>query len=326
MDPQRQIPPFATRRFRAQIPTSTPDLGGARGSRRRVVLFADTFTESFVPSQGLAAFRVLRAAGYDVEVPRADLCCGRPLYDWGFVGQARRLLRRMLGAFEPELESGVPIVFLEPSCGATMRDELVNLFPRDARARRLAGQTFLLAEFVNEHSADFEGLFGRLGGRLGQEPAGGRLGGEPSRQVDRRPGTQVRRRLDGPAGGRLGEEPTGQVDVGPGGSAILHGHCHQKAVAGMAAEVAVLRSVGLDPRQPEPGCCGMAGAFGFERGEHYELARRIGDRALLPAVREAPEYSLVIADGFSCRQQIEQSTGRHVLHLAEVLAAALEGE
>jgi Fe-S oxidoreductase len=106
--------------------------------------------------------------------------------------------------------------------------------------------------------------------------------------------------------------------------AVLHGHCHQKATVGMAAEESVLRSIGLAPAQPEPGCCGMAGAFGFERGEHYDLSMQIGERALLPAVRAADPDALVIADGFSCREQISQSTGRRPLHLAEVLEIALD--
>ena len=78
--------------------------------------------------------------------------------------------------------------------------------------------------------------------------------------------------------------------------------------------------------QPEPGCCGMAGAFGFERGEHYDVSMKIAERALLPAARRAPEDTLLIADGFSCREQIEQTTGRHPLHLAEVLSMALRSE
>ena len=105
--------------------------------------------------------------------------------------------------------------------------------------------------------------------------------------------------------------------------AVLHGHCHQKALVGMAAEEATLRAIGLAPTQPEPGCCGMAGAFGFERGEHYELSVKIGEQALLPAVRAAAPDALLIANGFSCREQISQSGGRRALHLAEVLEMAL---
>jgi len=271
VDSHRRLPRFAERTFRQDIPEDVPDLGGARGAEPRVVLFADTFTDGFAPSQGLAALRVLRAAGFSVEVPRADLCCGRPLYDRGFLKQGRRLLGRVLDAFEPELDSGVPVVVLEPSCEAVFHDELPNLFPADPRAKRLDGLVVSLGEFVARNQAAF--------------------------------GPEIRGRLTAPA--------------------ILHGHCHQKALVGMAAEEAALRSIGLDPAQPEPGCCGMAGAFGFERGDHYELSMKIGERALLPAVRAAEPDALLIADGFSCREQIAQSTGRRPVHLAEVLAMAL---
>ena len=271
VDGHRQLPRFAERTFRRQLPDDVPDLDGAGMAERRVVLFADTFTDGFVPSQGLAALRVLKAAGFSVEVPRANLCCGRPLYDRGFLKQARRLLSQVLDAFEPHLASGMPVVVLEPSCEAVFHDELPNLFPDDPRARRLDELAVGLGAFVLAHPGEFDEA---LSGRLASE-------------------------------------------------AVLHGHCHQKATVGMAAEEAALRSIGLDPSQPEPGCCGMAGAFGFERGEHYELSMAIGERRLLPAVRSAAKDALLIANGFSCREQIAQSTGRSALHLAEVLEMAL---
>ncbi len=181
------------------------------------------------------------------------------------------MLAQILDALEPELDSGVPVVVLEPSCEAVFHDELPNLFPADPRARRLDEMTVGLGAFVVAHPREFAAAFpGRLAA------------------------------------------PT-----------VLHGHCHQKATVGMAAEEAALRSVGLAPAQPEPGCCGMAGAFGFERGEHYELSAKIGERALLPAVRAAAPEALLVADGFSCREQIAQSGGRRALHLAEVLEMAL---
>ena len=271
VDSHRQLPQFADRTFRRQLPDGVADLGGSRDADRRVVLFADTFTEGFAPSQGMAAVRVLEAAGFTVEVPRANLCCGRPLYDRGFLKQGRRLLGQIIDAFEPEMDSGVPIVVLEPSCEAVFHDELLNLFPADPRARRLDKMAVGLGAFVQAHPREFE--------------------------------TVLTGRLTAPA--------------------VLHGHCHQKALVGMAAEEATLRLIGLSPTQPEPGCCGMAGAFGFERGEHYELSVKIGEKALLPAVRAAAPEALLIADGFSCREQISQSGGRHALHLAEVLEMAL---
>ncbi len=109
-----------------------------------------------------------------------------------------------------------------------------------------------------------------------------------------------------------------------GGRALLHGHCHQKAIMGMDAERRLLRRLGLELNEPDSGCCGMAGAFGFER-EHYGVSIAAGERVLLPAVRAAAADELIIADGFSCREQIEQTTGRHALHLAEALHLALAG-
>jgi hypothetical protein len=92
----------------------------------------------------------------------------------------------------------------------------------------------------------------------------------------------------------------------------------------MTAEEAVLRRLGIDFQSPAPGCCGMAGAFGFER-DKYDISIAIGELELMPAVRQAPDDWLIIADGFSCREQIAQGSPRHALHLAEVLQMALQG-
>ena len=98
-------------------------------------------------------------------------------------------------------------------------------------------------------------------------------------------------------------------------------HCHQKALVGTSADAAVLARLGLDAQILDAGCCGMAGAFGFER-EHYDVSMKIGERALLPAVRGADIETLIVADGFSCREQIAHGTGRRALHLAEVIQLA----
>jgi Fe-S oxidoreductase len=107
--------------------------------------------------------------------------------------------------------------------------------------------------------------------------------------------------------------------------AILHGHCHHKSLMKMTAEESVLRRLGIDFQSPAPGCCGMAGSFGFER-DKYDVSIAIGELELLPAVRQAPPDWLIIADGFSCREQIAQGSPRHALHLAEVLQMALHGD
>ncbi len=106
--------------------------------------------------------------------------------------------------------------------------------------------------------------------------------------------------------------------------AIIQGHCHHKSVLKMDAEVSVLKKMGVDFELLDSGCCGMAGAFGFEAGEHYDVSIKAGERVLLPAVRDADEDTLIIANGFSCREQIAQDTERRALHLAEVVQMAME--
>ncbi|MDP9022627.1 MAG: FAD-binding protein [Actinomycetota bacterium] len=115
-------------------------------------------------------------------------------------------------------------------------------------------------------------------------------------------------------------------------TAIVHGHCHHKGALGMQAEGEVLSRLGLDWTELDAGCCGMAGAFGFEAGDKYAISVKAGERKLLPAVREADETTLIIANGFSCRTQIEQlqvgdglateGRGRRALHLAQVIQMA----
>jgi len=235
-----------------------------------VLLWPDTFTNYFQPAIAKAAVDVLEAAGFQVVVPKANLCCGRPLYDHGMLDRARALLLQILDELSPAIEAGIPIVGLEPSCVAVFRDELVNLFPHDERAHALSRQTFLLSEFLETSAQKF-----------------------PLHRLDRK--------------------------------ALLHGHCHHKSLMKMTAEEAVLRRLGVDFQSPAPGCCGMAGSFGFE-DDKYDISIVIGELELLPAVRQAPPDWLIIADGFSCREQIAQCTPRHALHLAEVLQMALHGE
>jgi FAD/FMN-containing dehydrogenase/Fe-S oxidoreductase len=269
---QRSIPAFAPETFKDWFFKT-------QSSRRRdgcddpeappVLLWPDTFNNYFQPATAIAAVDVLETAGFRVVVPRAHLCCGRPLYDHGMLDRAQSLLLHILDELSPEIEAGIPIVGLEPSCVAVFRDELINLFPHDERARALSRQTFLLSEFLETYAPHV-----------------------PLPQLDRK--------------------------------AILHGHCHQKSLMKMTAEESVLRRLGVDFQSPAPGCCGMAGSFGFEP-DKYDISIAIGELELLPAVRRAPADWLIIADGFSCREQIAQGSHRRALHLAEVLQMALTG-
>jgi Fe-S oxidoreductase len=104
--------------------------------------------------------------------------------------------------------------------------------------------------------------------------------------------------------------------------AIVHGHCHRKALMGMQATQQILGAMGVEGEFLDSGCCGMAGSFGYERA-HYDVSVRVGEHALLPRVRSAPAESIIVADGFSCREQIAQTTNRRAMHLSEVVAMSL---
>ncbi len=264
MSRERSIPAFAPQSFRNWFKQRAPRNVGAAS----VMLWPDTFNNYFLPDTAKAAVGVLEAAGFQVRLPATNLCCGRPLYDFGMLDRAKGLLLKTLETLSHEITADVPVVVLEPSCASVFRDELLNLFPNDARARQLSRQTFLLSEFLEKRAKHF--AFPQL-----------------SRK------------------------------------ALLHGHCHHKSIMKMTDEEAVLKRMDIEFQSPAPGCCGMAGAFGFEE-DKYDVSMAIGELELLPAVLKASPECLIIADGFSCREQIGQCTDRHALHLAEVIQMALE--
>jgi Fe-S oxidoreductase len=104
--------------------------------------------------------------------------------------------------------------------------------------------------------------------------------------------------------------------------ALVQGHCHHKAIMRLDDEKCVMEKIGLDYKIMDSGCCGMAGAFGYEP-DKYDVSIACGERVLLPEVRKAGLSTVLMADGFSCKEQIAQATNRNALHLAEVLQMAL---
>src|SRR5207249_10557406 len=108
------------------------------------------------------------------------------------------------------------------------------------------------------------------------------------------------------------------------GRGMVHGHCHHGAIATLDDEEALVREMTADLEVLDSGCCGMAGSFGFE-GNHYDVSMQVGELVLLPAVRKASADTLILADGFSCREQIEQGTGRRAVHVAHALQTAIMG-
>jgi FAD/FMN-containing dehydrogenase/Fe-S oxidoreductase len=263
--PQRKMPKFAEVTFKEWFNNRRKDNSK---TKPKVILWADTFNNFLLPETLVAGVEVLEAAGFEVVTPTQSLCCGRPLYDFGMLKTARKMLRQILHALQDEIRDGTPVVGLEPSCVAVFRDELRGLFPHDENAKRLSKNVFTLAEFLKEKAAGFT---------------------------------------------------IPKIE----GNAIVHGHCHHKAIMQMHCEEEVLQTTGLEFRLLDSGCCGMAGYFGYEKGDHYDIAVKAGERVLLPAVRQASPESIIIADGFSCREQIEQGTDRKALHTAQVLQMAL---
>jgi FAD/FMN-containing dehydrogenase/Fe-S oxidoreductase len=141
----RQLPRFAAQNFRHQF---KPTAHAAPGTAEQVLLWPDTWNNYFHPQALTAAAKVLTAAGVSVQIPKRHICCGRPLYDFGFLDSARRYLLRILDEFEPQIKAGIPVVMLEPSCASVFRDELISFFPNDQRAILLSQQTILLSEML----------------------------------------------------------------------------------------------------------------------------------------------------------------------------------
>jgi len=265
---ERSIPQFApepfTRWFRNR---ESP----AAEEGKQVLLFPDTFNNFFFPQTAKAAVQVLEHFGFEVVVPQQYICCGRPLYDYGFLDMAEQYLLRVMRILRPALEQDIPIVVLEPSCWSVLRDEINELFPKRHEAQQITKNSFLLGEFLRKH-ADMKQL------------------------------------------------PKFKGDV------LMHAHCHHKAIIKKAEhEEQLLRKMGASFKELTSGCCGMAGSFGFEKGK-YAVSVDVGEHSLLPAVRRATLSTVVMADGFSCREQISQLSSRHALHFAELLKLALDSD
>jgi Fe-S oxidoreductase len=262
MAPERQIPEFAP----MTLQQWWQDRGGTRNPHgRRVVLWPDTFNNHFHTDVGVACVEAIEAAGWQVVMPDGHVCCGRPLYDYGFLKAAERYLRNTLAVLRDEIRQGTPIVGMEPSCLAVFKDELTGMLPHDDDAQRLARCAMHFSEFFEKFEI-------------------------PVPRLERK--------------------------------ALVWGHCHHKATGGMDPEHELLKRMGLDINPVSGGCCGLAGSWGFEQG-HHEISMECGEQALLPAVREAGPDTLVVANGFSCKTQIQQAeVGRNALHVAQLMKMA----
>ncbi len=265
VDSRRSLPQLAEQTFRRWF-AARP--GAARARHGDVVLFVDTFTDTFSPDVGRAAVAVLEDAGYRVRVTARPTCCGLTWVSTGQLDTARRRMADTIAALVPYADAGVLVVGLEPSCTAVLRSDALELLTGEdlAAAQRVAASTRTLAEL------------------LAQTP---------------------------------GWAPPDLSDV----TAVAQPHCHHHAVMGWSPDAALLREAGADV-QRLGGCCGLAGNWGVERG-HHDTSVAVAEQQLLPAVRAAGDQTVLLADGFSCRTQLEQLTERSGEHLAQLLARQL---
>jgi Fe-S oxidoreductase len=230
-----------------------------------VALWVDSFTDHFAPHVAAAAVRVLEAAGYRVEVPDDDTCCGLTWITTGQLDQARRILGSTVRTLDAAAVAGTPIVGVEPSCTAVLRGEALDLVGGPA-AERVAAATRTLAELLTA---------------------------TPAWRPPDLTGVEI----------------------------VAQPHCHHASVLGWSADAQLLADAGARVTRLG-GCCGLAGNWGVERG-HHDVSVAIAEQQLLPAVRDLGPDAVVLADGFSCRTQLDQLAGREGQHLAELLAAKL---
>jgi len=263
IDQHRTMPTFAPMTLQQWFTRR----GGTRNPHgRRVVLFPDTFNNHLHTDVGVACVEAIEAAGWQVVMPSGHVCCGRPLYDYGFLPAAKHYLRDVLAQLRDEIRAGTPVVGMEPSCLAVFKDELRQMLPHDDDAARLAKNAYHFGEFFD----------------------------------------------------------TFDIPVPPlTRKALLWGHCHHRATGGIEPEQRVLERMGASVEPVSGGCCGLAGSWGFESGK-WQISLDCGEQALLPAVRDADDGTVVVANGFSCKTQIADAPGveRRALHLAQVMELA----
>lgn len=262
VDARRGIPAVAPRAERsAWRAVAARDGHSSHKGNKEVVLFVDTFTDSFTPRVARAVVAVLHSAGYRITLPERATCCGLTWISTGQLDAARKKLVDTVAVLHPYARRGARILGLEPSCTAVLRADLVELVDSQA-ARDVASAVVTLAELLLD---DDEVTLPDLRG----------------------------------------------VDI------LAQPHCHHHAVLGWGADRTLLERSGARVRAVG-GCCGLAGNFGAEKG-HYDVSIAVAESELLPALRSAHSSTVVLADGFSCRTQIQQLADLEALHLAELL-------
>jgi FAD/FMN-containing dehydrogenase/Fe-S oxidoreductase len=264
VDRRRSLPRFSEKPLRTSYGRSA---GGTNSNDARpdVWIWADSFTDRFAADTGRAAIELLESMGLVAAVIPDKACCGLTWITTGQLGAARRIVGQAVETLHAYVADGTPVIGLEPSCLAAIREDAGQLVD-DPRVAEVSGGVRSLAEFLAE-------------------------------QVSR---------------GKWTPPDLSGVEV------VAQPHCHHHAVIGWETDAALLAQTGASV-QRVGGCCGLAGNFGVEVG-HYEVSVQVAEHDLLPAVRNAGPDAVVLADGFSCRTQLDDLAGRRAVHLAELLS------
>ena len=246
------------------------------------LFLSDAFNEYFYTQRGIDALKVLSAVGCNVKV-LGTIGAGRTLISKGFLKQAKKHAQALMNEINRIDPSGIlPIVGLEPSEIYTLKDEYRDLLPMNEQVNNLAERVYMIDEFLLREDA---------------------YGSPRLSKLVMAKGHKVNR-----------------IDV------LLHGHCYQKAQppaqdglpTGVAATVSMLEGMGYGVTTIDDGCCGMAGAFGYE-AENYELSMQVGELSLFPAVKDSSSTH-VAASGISCISHIKDGTGRTAVHPISLVA------
>ncbi|MEI7499440.1 MAG: FAD-linked oxidase C-terminal domain-containing protein [Bacteroidota bacterium] len=261
-----------------------------------VYLFADEFTNFNDVEIGIKAIKLLNAFGYRVVIPDHDES-GRTYISKGLIRKAKKLANKNVRNLKDLITDETPLIGIEPSAIFTFRDEYPELVDATLKedALKLAKNAVMFDEFI-----------------IGLQESG--MLKLRSVIPDPEPLIEEQKPEILNLAALFTKEPA---------KILLHGHCHQKALASVESTKKMLSiPVNFEVEEVKSGCCGMAGSFGYEK-EHYDVSMKVGELVLFPEVRKAALKVIISAPGTSCRQQINDGTGRKAYHPIEVLFDAL---
>ncbi|NCA75138.1 MAG: FAD-binding oxidoreductase [Alphaproteobacteria bacterium] len=256
-----------------------------------VYLFADEFTNFNDVEIGIKAIKLLNALGYRVIIPDHE-DSGRTFLSKGLIRKSKKLANANVLKLKDLITADTPLIGIEPSAILTFRDEYPDLVDPELKeaALNLAKHAVMFDEFVVNEVQNVKCKMQNANIKFKDHS------------------------LNHSFTDLFTDKPL---------KLLLHGHCHQKALASVETTKKMLSiPVNYQVEEIKSGCCGMAGSFGYEK-EHYDLSMKVGELVLFPAVRKAPEEVVIVAPGTSCRHQIKDGTGRRAYHPVEVMYEAL---